>query len=548
MSEKVVVAVNEGKIRGVKEVSKYSNVEYLAFYGIPYAEPFVKSSRFKDPVKVKPWKNIHDGTKEKPGCSQLSFLKGHLWGNEDCLFNNVYTQRLPRKDEPLRPVIVNIHGGAYHTGTPHTKQYGSPALVIHHDIVYICISYRLHILGFLNLGLKDCSGNQGIKDIIMSLHWIKDNVKSFGGDPENITLLGASSGASTIHLLMLSPAVEKNLFHKAVLMSGYLMNPIAPYQETNEIHAREMAKLLDYEGELDDRKKMLNFLKRKTPEQLINTLLQYEFGTPAPKKIAPITALGVFSPTVDPLVLPCSPQKLTESMMRIPIMIGFCERESAMGFTRGEIIEQTRNNFATTFCQNCWGWGHNLGSDDVEEINRQVELFYTGGTPVLEAPMSLQIDVQSDICISDVYDTLIDVVAAQQPSSVFVYKFEFEGKLKTMKELVSLDEQLPGTYHGSEYIHWNNFDWDNGYGLRDERTRRMVNTFTKLVTTFAKTGTPNYNDLGIRWEPSTVDNPCYLIIDEQMKMVKGRLSETRLKFWDEIKKQFKKSNDDSISF
>lgn len=65
-----------------------------------------------------------------------------------------------------------------------------------------------NLAGFLNLGLKECSGNQALKDIILSLHWIKDNIRSFGGDPENVTLLGSSSGATIIHILMLSPAAK----------------------------------------------------------------------------------------------------------------------------------------------------------------------------------------------------------------------------------------------------------------------------------------------------------------------------------------------------
>ena len=71
-----------------------------------------------------------------------------------------------------------------------------------------CIFFDLQIAGFLNLGLKECSGNQGIKDIILSLRWIKDNISSFGGDPDNVTLLGSSSGATSVHILMLSPAAK----------------------------------------------------------------------------------------------------------------------------------------------------------------------------------------------------------------------------------------------------------------------------------------------------------------------------------------------------
>lgn len=67
-------------------------------------------------------------------------------------------------------------------------------------------------VGFLNLGLEECSGNMGLKDQLMVFHWVKDNIEHFGGDPNNITLFGPSAGASSIHLHMMSPQSEgKNL-------------------------------------------------------------------------------------------------------------------------------------------------------------------------------------------------------------------------------------------------------------------------------------------------------------------------------------------------
>ena len=155
------------------------------------------------------------------------------------------------------------------------------------------------ITGFLNLGLKECSGNQGIKDIILSLKWIKENIHSFGGDPENITLLGSSSGAGIVNLLMLSPAArgerkfkftyhctvvaeeifekstnllylfETGLFHKAVLMGAYVQNPVSPGRNTNEDQGLEVALLLGYQDYPKDRKKLLQFLKKQSPIPLL---------------------------------------------------------------------------------------------------------------------------------------------------------------------------------------------------------------------------------------------------------------------------------------
>ncbi|XP_065205743.1 juvenile hormone esterase-like [Planococcus citri] len=209
--------------------------------------------------------DILDATSEKEGCIQFSMLTHKFLGAEDCLFNNIHIPKIPQKNEALRPVIVNIHPGAYRFGSPHTNFYGSPEFIMHNDVVYVCISYRLHILGYLNLNLKECSGNQAIKDIILSLQWIKNNIRSFGGDPDNITLLGSSSGSTLTQILLLSPSTQG----KAVLMGGHLTNPVIPHQKTNETHAREIAKTLGYDGNVLDNEKVLMFLREQEPLSLI---------------------------------------------------------------------------------------------------------------------------------------------------------------------------------------------------------------------------------------------------------------------------------------
>lgn len=74
----------------------------------------------------------------------------------------------------------------------------------------MCFKSRILIsllssLGFLNLGLPECPGNVGLKDQVMALKWVKENIRSFGGDNSNITVFGESAGAASIHYLMMSP-------------------------------------------------------------------------------------------------------------------------------------------------------------------------------------------------------------------------------------------------------------------------------------------------------------------------------------------------------
>ncbi|XP_065202732.1 esterase E4-like [Planococcus citri] len=336
----------------------------------------------------------------------------------------------------------------------------------------------------MNLGLTNCSGNQGIKDIILSLEWIKDNIHSFNGDLDNITLLGSSSGAAVIHFLMLSPAgkgeyqfytayheisalfckhlmghpsslmlttnqthqtLQTGLFHKAVLMGSYGFIPLASSRDSNEIYAFKMAQRLGFEGELSDRKQLLSFLKKQDAELL--TTYQKSLIEEFQNDLVVAYPIGIFSPTVDyGIIFPQSPEKLLESMMRIPIMIGFCEKESVVASARGDISRNTEAHFKTSFRQNNWGWGGHMSDENIKLINKQVESFYVQGQPIEQAPLLTKIDILDDVILSDLYDTLVNIIATELPSSTFVYKFCFDGEINSMKTVVLrvIPEKLKG--------------------------------------------------------------------------------------------------------
>lgn len=117
-------------------------------------------------------------------------------------------------------------------------------------------------VGFLNLDLEECSGNQGLKDVLLSLQWIKENIHFFGGDPENITLMGSGTGAGMVNDLMIMPKA-KGLFHKALLMGMYKFCPLHLASEQNASLAFEIATQLGYSNtDQTNRKKLLSFYKK----------------------------------------------------------------------------------------------------------------------------------------------------------------------------------------------------------------------------------------------------------------------------------------------
>lgn len=198
-----------------------------AFRGIPYAEPPVGERRFRPPQPVGPWKGTLkavDGTRVCPQdrdvLSEDYPDDRKIYTNEDCLYLNVWT---PRPDRAKRPVIVFIHGGAARYGTANEPRYSGTHLATKGDAVVVSLNYRLGVLGWTELGGLDPayrgSGNNGLRDQLTALRWVKQHVADFGGDPANVTVVGESAGAASISAMLATDHPER-LFRRAVLQSG----------------------------------------------------------------------------------------------------------------------------------------------------------------------------------------------------------------------------------------------------------------------------------------------------------------------------------------
>ncbi|MER7208293.1 carboxylesterase/lipase family protein [Streptosporangium sp. NPDC000239] len=198
-----------------------------AFRGIPYAQPPVGRLRFRPPRPVSPWRGTLkavDGTRVCPqGRDQMSEDypdDRKVYTDEDCLHLNVWT---PKPDRSKRPVIVFIHGGAAAYGTGNEPRYDGTNLATKGDAVVVSLNYRLGLLGWAELGGLDPayrgSGNNGLRDQIAALGWVRDHVADFGGDPANVTVVGESAGAFSISAMLATDHPER-LFRRAVLQSG----------------------------------------------------------------------------------------------------------------------------------------------------------------------------------------------------------------------------------------------------------------------------------------------------------------------------------------
>lgn len=118
------------------------------------------------------------------------------------------------------PVMVHLFGGRFRCGSNRSDVFG-PDFLLSENMVLVLPNFRVGLMGYLKLEdpTLDVPGNAALKDQNLALRWVQKNIIHFGGDPNNITLVGHSSGAIALHYHLLSPCSE-GLFHKAIVLSG----------------------------------------------------------------------------------------------------------------------------------------------------------------------------------------------------------------------------------------------------------------------------------------------------------------------------------------
>lgn len=198
------VSLPQGKVIGVtfsKEELRPRTVE--AFFGIPYAKPPVDERRFRPAEKLPASPDVViDASHYGPSAPGKQLLAGgpKLVYSEDCLTANVFRQAGSVADGKLLPVAVYIHGGAFNRGTASMHNTTSMMAWSEEAFVAVSFNYRIGALGFLPSSLTAKEGvlNLGLKDQILLFEWVQENIKAFGGDPENVTLVGLSAGAHSV--------------------------------------------------------------------------------------------------------------------------------------------------------------------------------------------------------------------------------------------------------------------------------------------------------------------------------------------------------------
>ncbi len=320
MSDSREVRLKYGVVKGSEED------ESVVYKGIPYARPPVGALRFCPPQEAEPWNGVlcadsFPNRNYMPVSDGKSFYdKEFYWDpkyetpySEDCLYLNIWQ---PKNDQKAPfPVAFWIHGGGYDHGYGHEMEFDG-AEYNKRGVLLVTFNYRVGVLGFLahpwlsQESEEKISGNYGLLDQIFALKWVRENISSFGGDPDNITVFGQSAGAVSAQILTTSPLTE-NWISKAIFQSGlsyytgvFSNTRLAEAEQTGS----EFTKYCGI-GSLDE-------LRSIAPEKLLE--YQIAFSRLHPDR------LMCFSPNIDNHLLTEDLEKSVEkgSIKNISYMLG----------------------------------------------------------------------------------------------------------------------------------------------------------------------------------------------------------------------------------
>ncbi|XP_041762973.1 neuroligin-3 isoform X2 [Anopheles merus] len=288
-----LVKTKYGPLRGI--VFRTVPVVVEGFLGVPYASPPIGSLRYMPPVTPSTWKAPRLVDRFAPVCPQkLPKLDGTDAGvlgdlpidrlkqlrrlvptlvnqSEDCLYLNLYVPHADTAHRPdhLKPSIVYIHGESYEWNSG--NHYDGSTLAMNGNVIVVTINFRLGVLGFLKTGAKgSAQGNFGLMDLVAGLHWLRENLVAFGGDPAKITLMGHGTGAALANILAVSP-VAGDLIHRVVLLSGSALSPWAIQRDPLSVK-RKVAQQTSCTGDVVN-EDLAPCLRTKSLAELMNISL-----------------------------------------------------------------------------------------------------------------------------------------------------------------------------------------------------------------------------------------------------------------------------------
>ncbi|KAF9811823.1 hypothetical protein SFRURICE_021180 [Spodoptera frugiperda] len=534
-----VVRTKYGPLRGIV-VHSHPQVE--AYLGVPYATPPLGSLRYMPPVTPSQWRTTRLADASGPACPQVPpaaaprddalllhprarirqlerLLPVLANQSEDCLYVNLYVPVNGGEEGEGGglPCLVFVHGESYEWSSGNA--YDGTTLAANGNIVVVTINFRLGVLGFLKTGAKgSAQGNFGLMDLVAGLHWLRENLPAFGGDPERVTLMGHGTGAALANFLAVSP-VARELLKRVILLSGSGLSSWALQREPLTIK-RKVAEQTGCHGDLleDD---LAPCLRNKPLAELLAVRLD------------PPRFLPGFAPFVDGTVIvnPSAPPPTDSSRLGAGAaavanaagheLADFSHRELLFGLTTTESYlefnaqdlefgfnESRRDRILRTFVRNAYYYHLN-------EIYSTLKNEYTDWDKPVQNPLSVR-------------DATLEVLSDGRTAAPLIrlgYLHALRGGTTYFTHFHHLSQdkdypQRPGSVHGEELPYYLGVPislthHQQNYTQQEQRVSKLC---IHYISNFVRYGNPN--------DPSATPPPSPMLGETP------RLGPDQTPYWD----------------
>ncbi|KAJ2938122.1 hypothetical protein O0L34_g3696 [Tuta absoluta] len=500
---------------------------YAEYLGIPYA---AYDKTFQDSHPVTPWEGVLDAKDENIRCRQR-FSKDHISGRDDCLTLNVYTPLPKADDSTLKPVMFFIHGGGFRDGSGGPAIYG-PEYLVKHDVILVTSNYRLEVLGFLCLGIEGATGNMGLKDQVQALKWVNENIKTFGGDPDNVSIFGESAGAAAVGFHLLSP-MSRGLFHRAILQSGSALSPWA-FQMDPLGTASRLAKALGYDTK--DPHELYKIFSNKTPLEMISTRVPRNKGDVVLSENIFVPCAEKKIPGVEAFITEIPYDLLsTGRYTKVPIIIGHNNVEGYMFMGKENDTTISNFNFYDALPRDLQFPTTQAATDTAEKLRK----LYMGDKQLSNKTIDEIARFEGDAGITYSVISTIDIMLKNNAKPIHAYKFSYDGWMNVISILYCRSfKGVSGAAHADELFYMFNLRirFLNHFLETD-----MINKVSTLWTNFAKYGepTPHQSPLLPNWKPLDPEDPRVLVIDKQFS-TSPLWDDHIIKYWSKVYSKYRR--------
>lgn len=495
--------------------------QYAGFEGIPYAKAPLKKYRFKEPRTIRAW----DGTlhaRYKYTCLQYNHYAKATIGQEDCLYLNVYTPTL--NQSAALDVVVFIHGGAFMFGSGHS--YGEK-IIMDRDIVFVNFNYRLGPFGFMSTEDTIVPGNMGLKDQVLALKWVKNNIQHFGGNPGSITLGGMSAGGSSVQLHYMS-ALSQGLFHRGISLGGAALNPWVMQENALE-KAKKLATLVGCDSSnTRTLVSCLNYVPHDVIMDAVKTFFVFLYNPFSPFGVV-VEPQGTANPflAMHPYVILKNKQVLD-----LPWIATHVQSEGlypgAEFYGDEKYLTEIENRW-TDLAPQILDYDYTIDLSEKEALSIKIKNEYLKGKPINKETFMDLIQMISDRLFVTDCQTSAKLQASAMTSPVHYYYFTYRGA-HSKSESLSLTNENFGAAHGDDtvYVLYGNIDVSS-----TASDRKMSKLLVDFWVDYAATGVPKMST-NTAWTPisRTLTDPLnYIEIKSPTEIIPKAQNFDKVDWW-----------------